>query len=96
VLPVRHEIQTGIEANPLNLGEEFFYVAGWILSQGWVEIGSHETDDSMARALDDGRAVFIGGGAEFRTSLEKALTTLDNGIKASCEEYDIDLMKRQQ
>ena len=72
--------------------ESFPYVAAWILRQGWIEIGSNELDNSMARALDDGGTVFVGGGPRTIRSLEDALKALEKGIKEWCEENGVDLM----
>ena len=59
--------------------ERFPTISEWVISQGLIEIGSHEYSSSIVRAIDPGGLVWEG--KDQYKSIDAALQDLEKGLK---------------
>jgi hypothetical protein len=55
------------------------HIARWVMTQGWIEIGSDAYRPSIVRALDEGGMVWEG--ATSYPTLDAALRALDTALQ---------------
>lgn len=62
---------------PLDLEESFPIIARFVREQGWIEIGDHEGEGWVVRALDYGGMIFESKNPK---RLDEAMIALETGI----------------